>query len=318
MNDLGIFLHFLSIATLIILTIIGIAVGQALISISALQAMDRQPQAAGSLQRGLIIALALNELGALASMVMIALLLLAPPFAFFSSLAQWAIVAAIGIPSCVIGLASALPVRQAFNAIARQPFFAQKIINLMALCQTIIQTPIFFGLIIGGWFIRNQLPEVTSLTQSLKLLAAGLVFGLGSIGPTIGLSIFASTACWAVGINKTVFKSVFTFTLMSQALIETPLLFTLILAPTISLLSVSAQDPVSVGITLFAAAFVMAFSTFHTSINSARSARSACREIAYNPELYPSLSRVSLLGQAFIDTNVIYGLIIAALLISWR
>ena len=62
---------------------------------------------------------------------------------------------AISLSGFVLGLVSALPAQQAVLAIARQPFFSQKIFRFMLITQSIIQTPIVFGFIIA-MFIKDQ------------------------------------------------------------------------------------------------------------------------------------------------------------------
>jgi F0F1-type ATP synthase membrane subunit c/vacuolar-type H+-ATPase subunit K len=318
MLNYALLLHFLSIAVLIALTILGVALGQSFISQAATEALNQQPKAALHLQRTLFIALTINEMAALLSVIMIILLITTFPSSVFHALAQWAIVSAVGIPSCLIGLMSVHPIKQALFSVSRQPFFSQKIINIMMFSQTIMQTPLLLGFIIAGWLIRTQLPEVITLVQSLKLLASGFTFGLATIGPTVGLSTFFARALYAVGINRSSYQPIFTFIFMSQAFIETPLLFAIFIAGFISFIPLAATTSLTSGIVLLAAGIIMALCAIYTSINSARSATSAITIVAKDPSLYPSISRVSLFSQALIDTIALYGLIIATLMIYLR
>lgn len=309
-------LHYTSLALVVALPALGVGIGQGFSCLAAVRAINRQPGAQKEIGRVLFIGMAFIETAAVISMFG-AILLLKSPTTPITIWAQLGIVAAIAVPGLVIGIGSALPVYQAMASIARQPFFGGKIMNIMLISQSVIQTPIIFGLIMGA-IIYSQLNSIVTTPQSIKLLASGLAMGLGSIGPTIGLSYFAQEVCRSVGLNRSAYRQLLSFTFLSQALIETPILFALIIALLLSYLPITIGASVVASAAFIAAACTIGLSTLGAGISSGRTAVAACKQIALKPELYNVLSRSSLLGQTLIDTCTIYGLIIALILILTR
>ena len=94
----------------------------------------------------------------------------------------------------------------------------------MLITQSLIQTPVIFGLIVA-LLITASIGSVQTLVEGTQLLAAGICIGLGSIGPTIGLGRFTYQACYTAGINRSSYTKILPFTLISGAIIETPLIF---------------------------------------------------------------------------------------------
>src|SRR5262249_35696670 len=105
------------------------------------------------------------------------------------------------------------------------------------------------------------------------------------------------------------------FTLISQAIIETPIIFALITS--ITLLFVAPVENISLlkGVTYLAAGICTALGTFGPGISSGITAAAACRSITYNPEQFEVLSRLSLFAQGLIETCTIYANIISFMLI---
>ena len=309
-------LHYCSIGLIAVVPALGVGIGQGIASMAAARAINRQPAAQKDIGRIFLIGMAFTETAAIISFL-IGMLLLTTPTTSINGWAQLGIAAALAIPGFVIGIGSALPVAQSMASLARQPFFGTKIMNLMLINQSVIQTPVIFGLIMGI-IIYNQIATSTTLVESIKLLAAGLAMGLGSLGPTIGLSIFSQEACKSPGINRTAYPKIVSFTFVSQALIETPILFALIIAIMLTFIPITAQVPLIAGSLYLATACIIGFSTLGAGISSGRTAVAACKQITLKPEHYNVISRTSMLGQTLIDTCTIYGLILALILMFTR
>jgi len=183
----------------------------------------------------------------------------------------------------------------------------------MLLTLSINQTPIVFGFLIAI-FINNQTGTCTNFVSGLQLLATGLCIGLGCIGPAIGLSLFSRTALRGLGINRKSYNKLLSFTLISNAIIETPIIFALVVS--LMMLFVDTSNATIVkGIALLSAAFCMGISTIGVGISSGRTAGAACHQIAKKPEMHPVLSRTSMFSQGLIDTFAIYAMLVAILLI---
>jgi len=305
MMDSNIFAHSISPALLFVFPALSIAYGQSQAATAASQAIETQPQAAAALRKNFILGLALSETAAILTGIIVIFLITSKQMASVATvLGNFGIIAALGIPSVCLGILTCKTQREALFATARQPFFADKILNLMLITLALMQTSVILGFILA-FLIQGQSILTHTFSGSLILLASGLAYGCGTIGPLIGLGIFSATACATVGANRTVYPQVLSFTFLCQGLIEAPILFSLVIA--LLIVSGTQANPVA----CIAAAMAIALSTLGPGIASGRIARAACSAIGKQPEAYTTISRMSLLAQTLIDTAPIYGMIIA-------
>ena len=315
MSDLiGNGLHFATIALTVGISSLSVGLGEGLTGRTALKAMDKQPKAQSDILRAVIFGNALIETAAVLS-VFIAFILISTmhgSYALGTHIAEIGIALAICISSFVIGIAASLPAQEACLAIARQPFFADNIIRFMFISQSLIQTPIIFSFIIAI-FISYKAVAIHTVAEGLALVAAGLCLGFGSIGPVIGLGRFAQEACRGLGINRAAYTNITAFSVISLAIIETPIIFALL----ISILLIFYASGVSLlqSIAFICAAFCMGIGTTGPGVASSRTATAACHQIALKPEVYGMISTVSMFGQGIIDTCAIYSFLIAIILI---
>lgn len=312
-------LYYLVATLLVAITSLSVGFGGSITAATALQALNIQPQAETEIRKALILGLALIETTALVGLIMSLYLLYQQVPAILQASnpyfgwANLGIACAICLPGAAAGIVAGWPTSTAILAIARQPFAANNIIKLMLLTVSFVQTPIIFGLIIA-LIIAHQTPTCVTLPANLKLLATGLATGLGSIGPTIALARFARAACQSVGYNRSAYSKILTFTIASVALIETPVVFALVIAFMILAVPVSTITPLK-ALALLTAAGTIGVTNFAPSLSSSKTASAACLQIAAHPELSPTLSKTSLMTQGIIDTFVIYGWVIAIMLI---
>jgi len=309
MTELSWFLHYGTIASCIAITALGVGIGEGLTSQAAITALEIQPHAKSEIAKINILGAALVETAAIiASAIALILLLGNQTINEFTGYASLGIAFAICLTGFFVGLFSAKPANAAILAVARQPFFSQRIFRFMLISQSIIQTPVIFAFIIA-MFIRSQSVYVTTMTDAIRLLSAGLCIGLGSIGPIIGLSNFAETACAGLGYNRTAYSKLLTFTFISQAIIETPIIFSLVISLFICFSFVG--DNMIAAVAFFASALCMGLGTFGPGISSGKTAAAACRQIVINPDIYSSVSKVSIFGQGVIDTAAIYAFLVS-------
>src|SRR4030095_1601021 len=299
------FIHYGVIASSIAISSISVGLGEGLISWSAISAINRQPAARDDIMRVAIIGMTLVETVAILGLL-IAILLLMYTNAYvtnhYAHDAEIGIACAMGITGLVIGLASALPAQAACNAVARQPFFAHRISGFMLMTQVLIQTPMISAFLVS-LFIQGQSDASITFSDSRRLLASGLCVGLGSIGPAIGLSAFAKAAVTSLGNNTKAYDKLLSFTFISEALIETPIIFCLIIA--IILLFAIPKTPITNdidGIIFLAAGLCAGLGTLGTGISSGKTAAAACTQIGNHPDAYNMLSRTSILAQSLIET----------------
>lgn len=305
--------HYLTVGLAVGCNSVAVGIGEGLAGLAAMKAFNIQPSARAEITRTLMLSMALIETSAIIGLT-IAFMLLKPtldhPNAPFMHYSVTGIGIAICLTGAVLGIAASFPAQAACLAVARQPFFTQKIQMIMLLTQSLMQTPLLFAFVIS-FFIKDQMPNVTSLAESIRLISAGLCIGLGSIGPTIGLAGFARQACESLSVNRFAYSEILSFTLISEALIESPIIFSLVMAFALLGAKSSAMCLATGGAPYIAAAIVMGLGTLGVGIGSGKTATKACQYLALNPENYSQLSRTSLTAQVLIETCSIYAFLIA-------
>lgn len=321
MHELGAALHAFSILCSVGITSLGVGLGGGIAAKGALHAINVAPQSGAEILRASIIGLALIETGGILGVVMGLILLFGQsmddPNLLYIGISECGIAFALGITGCMVGVYAALPARQASASIARQPFFSSKIINIMLLTQSIIQTPVIFGFLIS-LFIKTNLIQVHDIIHSLKLLASGLCLALGSIGPIIGLSRFAQVAVESIGRNRHSYGKIMPFTFISQAIIETPIIFAFVIAIILLVSPVDFHHISLNGIGFIAAALAIGIGTFGPGVSSGNIASAACKEIAIDPKNSSLLMKTSVLGQGIVDAAAIYALLVSLLLLTLK
>jgi F-type H+-transporting ATPase subunit c len=310
------FLYFFSAALVILLTVFGVSIGQSLIAQGALDATNIQPKAINAINKTALLGIALTETSAVLSLVLAFLLIFTKNPLLIGSpyygVATLGIALAMAVSGMIVGLSSGFPAKQACLSISRQPFFGNKISNLLLLSLSFIQTPIIFGFIVS-LFIWYQLNSVNSFPDAIRLLSAGLSIALGGIGPAIGLSSFSKAACESIGYNKKAYQRIVTFTFISQALIETPIIFALITS--LILLTTGSTTSSIKAIAFICSAISIGVGTLGPGLASGNSASKACLQLAKNPNSSGAVSKISMLSQGFIDSCAIYAWLISLMLI---
>lgn len=309
--------HFGTIAGIVGLSSFSAGIGQGLTGRAALKAMDIQPQARGDIGRTAMMGMALIDTASILCLTIAFMMVFGASSgqSLYANIADLGILCALSIPGFVIGITSALPACEACLSIARQPFFAPKISRFMLICQSVIQTPIIFGFIVA-FLIKTSASSCTNVTDSIRLVATGLTVCLSSLGPILGMATFAKTACRGLGINRNAYGSLMTLTLISNAIIETPIILSLVVALVILSETVQPNNTLD-AIRVISAALCIGIGTFGPGLNSGRTAAVACAEISHNPSVYGTVSKVSLFAQGLIDTCSIYAFLIALMIIVW-
>lgn len=316
MTAIPLIIHYLAIALSTVLAAVGVCFGQGAATSAAFTAINRQPSIQPAITRSTILALALIETSAILGLIVSFILFLGSNAAptLPQALGEIGMGLAIGLPALVTGFATAMPAHATLEATARQPFLAAKLSNFMLLTQSLIQTPLIFGLIIA-LFIKGQLASITTISQGLTLIGSGIAIGFGSLGPALGGGFFTKKACESIGMNRLAYSRLFTFTFISQAIIETPVIFASIISLYLSSIASSVNPAPIIGLAYMAFGATIGFGTFGAGISSGRSAAAAAVQIAQQPNLYGTFSRASLMAQGLIDTCAVYAFIISLWLI---
>jgi len=311
-------LHVAAIGIAIIFGGIGSGLGQGIAGLGAIHAMSRQDIGSDHIIRTMVLGLALIESGGILALVISLMMLFGPiqQFTIGIGLAEIGMGCAIGLAAAAISIASSYAVKAACQSIARQPFFYQKIVTLMLLAQSIIGAPGVFAFIIALLIKINITPTI-SVIDGIKYLAAGLTVGVGSIGPSIGQAIFAASSCQAAGRNKQAYGKLLTFSLLSQAVVQTPLIFCLIIAIMIIFKSAATITmPIVAIAAFFSPSFAISIGSLGTAVAIGYAASKNCYYIVMDEKNYPLFIRTSLLAQAIIESAAIYALIVALILIT--
>lgn len=311
-------LHYGSVVCIVGISSFSVSIGECLATLSALDAIERQPAARSDILRAHILGAALIEGSAIFGLLIAILLIgLAPlaTVALKSAIAEMGICIAMSVTCGILGVVSGFPIVTACASIARQPFMSQKIVSFMIMTQALIQTPLISALLVSA-FITLQIPALQTTFDGIRLCAAGIAIGLGCIGPTIGLALCARNALRAISVSKKLYNKILSFTLLSEAIIETPIVFSLI----ISFLLLFLVHPLSNNDFLRAIALVSAtictgLGTFGAGIASGNTAKNAILAIAYTPDSHGQVTKMSFLAQGLIETSVIYATLIAVVLI---
>jgi F-type H+-transporting ATPase subunit c len=321
MLELSALLHYSAIALTVAINSVGVGIGEGIVTIGAIDALNIQPSAKNEITKTAVLGMALVETAAIMGVTIAIIVLMGSPVpTLYSGIAELGIVLAICLPGFIIGLVSALPAYQACLSVARQPFFSQKILRFMLITQSLIQTPIIFGFIIA-LFIKNNVSVITTLPQALQYIAGGLCIGLGSIGPAWGMAHFGAVACKAIGTNRNAYNKLLSFTFVSEAIIETPVIFALVISLLIIFSQPCPETALLASLAMLSAAVCTGIGTVGPGISSGKTAAAACQQIARDPNNYSLLSRASMFGQGLIDTCAIYALLVSIMLIifgAWR
>ncbi len=307
-------LHTIAIAFSTLSAALGVSRGHAYITQAALDAIDRQPAVQPELSRTLILALALVETAAIFGLLLSLFMLYSAPPNLPAAIGELGIALAMGLPGLFLGWFLAGPITEALIAVARQPFLSRRITNFMLLVVSILETPVIFGFIVA-LLIFFSLGSVTTIAQGLGLIGAGIAAGCGSIGPIIGGCNFTKASLSSVGKNRQAFPKLFTFTFVSQAIIETPIIFASIIALLLTRKAIIPFEHPLIGFAYLLFGTTIGIGTFGAGLSSGKAAAAAARQISLHPQAASTLSRASMMAQGLIDTCAVYAFIIALWLI---
>lgn len=315
----GDFLHYSSAAITIMLGSLGGGIAQGIAGSSSLNSMLRQPISNNNISKAMIIGLALIESSIIIALVttLSILLRIEKQSNLGIGLAELGISLAVGVAALSISIASSISVKASTISISREPLFAPKIFTFMLLTQSVIEAPVIFAFVLGI-VIRTNLNVFMTSTQGLKYLSAGILFALGCIGSSIGQAIFIYTACISIGINKHIYKKIFPFTLICQTIIETPTIFCLLVAfitiyINIPVAYINHYPIIAIFLTSTSCLFM---GSLGAAISSSKIAVNSCLQIMENELAFRKIFRANLLAIAFIESVLIYALIVSLILIT--
>ncbi|NDH09970.1 MAG: hypothetical protein EBY16_10295, partial [Gammaproteobacteria bacterium] len=158
--------------------------------------------------------------------------------------------------------------------------------------------------------IKNKNPS--SVNEQIKFIASSISLFLGSLGGIWAIANFNAKSCTMTGYNRQATKKIFNFTFVSQTMIETPILLSFILSLIINNTNI---ENLTQAIMTLAAGICMGTCALVSGYASGNIATQGVENLGKNPELAPQISKIAILGQGFLDTFAIYGLIISLLIL---
>lgn len=310
-------LHYFAVGLAIALGAIGAGIGQGFAAFGSLRAVGIQLQGRDQIFRSMIIGLAFIESGIILTLVITLMLLFGQTTKINEgiAIAEIGIALMIGLSSTVISIASSFAVSASANSISRQPIFANKILTFMLVSQSLIEASIIFSFVISLLIVAN-FSLIVDFYIGFKYFCAALVMMLGSIGPGIGQGIFANSSCASIGMNRDAYPKLFPFSIINGAVIETPLIFSLLTSLLIIYLPITSGDYFTNSVVLLTAAFTIGIGSIGPSISNGLVGSKSVMQIVYNPDNYAALFRSNILAQAFIESAAIYCLIISLTLLT--
>lgn len=310
------YLHYLGISFAVAFSAIGTGIAQGYASNGALNAMMRQSVGHDAIKRALMIGLVFIESGAILALVF-AFLLLTNDFAVMTQAIGYAHLSmgfCIGFVSGIMAIASSYAVVASMASIARQPFWAQKILSFMMILQTFIEAPVIFAfvtLLIINLHIHAEL----SIIEGMKFAIAALGVAVGAIGPAIAQARFSFASAESIGLERSAYGRLVSFALLTEAIIETPVIFVLITTLIIIFKPISLVDPYTAVYSLLPATLMISVGTSAAAVGVSFVASGSCRHIALDPISATKIFRTSFIAQAFIESCGIYALVVGLLMI---
>lgn len=313
----GEILYYTGVAAAVFLSSGGVAIGQGMAGGAAAQALSRQMLGRESIGRSLLLGLVFIESGGILAFVMgiVFWMLAGATTPLPVGLAAFAPCFGIGITAGVVGIASGSVVQNAVASIIRQPFHAKNISFLMLMTQVLLEAPVIFSLLMC-FFIQSKLSPLMTMSEAIQYAIAGVIIAVGSCGPAIGQAFFAGSACRVLGRNGDLAPAILSFSFMTQALIETPVVFSLVLGVMVLFQSCAALSPVLVTAVGGGILFSFGFGALGAAIGSGMVGARALSAVAENPTQQAVIFRTAILCQAIIDTALIYTMIISFTLIN--
>lgn len=315
---LAFILHYFGLSIAVFLSACGVGIGQGLIGSQTADSSTRQPMGGAQRFTAMIIGLAITETGGILGLVIASILLMGrvgQALSLGCGLAELGIGLVVGVCAAVVGIAAGYMVSAAIAAIGRQPLFGSKILTLMLIVLSFIEAPVIFSFIVA-LLVNLRNTASISVYSGFYLFGSCLVLALGCIGPIIGQSIFGHNAMRALGNNTHIYSRLFTYALICIAVIETPIIFSLLLAFLFLYGPQSAHATCSGVVVLLSAAIAMGVGALGAGVANGYVAARGCEQIAANESSYGAIFRTTMISVTIIESAAIYSFIIALFLFS--
>ena len=222
---------------------------------------------------------------------------------------------AIGISSVGAGIGEGIIAANATRALMRQPKASESLLKTMLIGQALTETGAIFALVVALLLLFGGMTNSDGGWQMVaSLFGAGLVIGIGSLGPALGNGYTGGHACKGIGRQPREANLLTANMLIGQALSQTSAIFALVISMVL-LYSTPAGNSIVKSFALVGAVFSMGFGTFGPGLGIGMVAAKAVEAISKFPKQSPLLTRTMFVGAAVAESTSIYSLVVAFLLI---
>lgn len=230
----------------------------------------------------------------------------------------------VSIAALSAGFAGRQTAAYAFDAIARQPATEGLLLRSSLISAAVSETGAIFCLVISmllvfGGFIAEGI--VLDYARGASFLAAGLAVGLGTFGPNLGSGYTGAESCVGIGRNPSHSMPQTTNMLISQAMAQTPAIYSLVVAILLLYTIPNVAEAHGVGnqimkaFAYLGAAMSIGIGTFGAGIGSGYVTGKCSKMMGRYLEQKANWMRMTIITSAVAQTTAIYALVVSFLLI---
>ena len=211
---------------------------------------------------------------------------------------------AIG-PSLGIGrIASA-----GLKAVHYQPAASGAIMKNMLIGMAVTESSAIFALVTAMILLFTPL-HVVGWEKMYAVAGAGLAIGLGTIGSGLGEGFIASKAIESIARNPESEGVITRFMLLTQAITESPAVFSLVVALSLIFIDLP-KSGIVYAFSLLASGLCMGLGAIGPAFGEGYAAGTACAAVGKKPASFPTVIRTLLLGMALAESCGVYAMVIS-------
>lgn len=230
------------------------------------------------------------------------------------------ITAAFTILSCCIGsgIGQGLIGYSALQATNQQPHATEIIVKTGLLGMALLETSALAGMFIATLLLatNSTVHSITTISPTQSLATWGITLALCVPGIVIGIISAwpAQAACLATARQPFFSYQISRFMLLTQSLIQTPILFALIIAFFIQQ-QISVTHTFGDAYRLLASGLCIGLGSIGPAIGLASFAHQACNALGTNPKAYYKLFYLTIIGESIIETPIILSFICSSFML---
>ncbi|MGA9530533.1 MAG: hypothetical protein WBQ73_01450 [Candidatus Babeliales bacterium] len=219
----------------------------------------------------------------------------------------------LGLNALGVGIGEGIVSKAGLTAINIQPSALNDIRYVLLFGSALIETAAIIGLSVGTLLFFSFYENDSSYIYLCELGIASAL-ALSGICISIVSSFAIKETCFAIARQPLFTTPLFHFMLITQSIIQTPIIFSLIIAMFIRNQSLYVTS-LAHSIKLIASGLCMGLGSIGPSIGLAHFARIACRTIGRNKYAYERILLFTFISGAIIETPAIFSLLVSLFLL---